>query len=76
MPLTWQPDEHVAGDLVAEHGRGRYRINCLRIFGRETYLARWQSRWAIRGKTIAKPSTLEDAKAACERHAAEQIPRT
>ena len=80
MPLTWHPDEHVVGDFVADHdrGRGHYRIHCLRIFGRETYLARWhRSRRpsGIGGKTIATATTLEDASAACERHAAEQAPR-
>jgi hypothetical protein len=78
MSLTWRPDEQVTGDVVADDGRSHYRIHCLRISGRETYLARWHRNrrpLALNGETIATLPTLEDAKAACEQHAAEQTQR-
>jgi hypothetical protein len=51
--LTWYQDERVVGDFVATPGRGHYRIHCLQISGRDTYLVRWhrsqQSSFRLRG---------------------------
>jgi hypothetical protein len=60
--LTWYQDERVVGDFVATPGRGHYRIHCLQISGRDTYLVRWhrsQQSSAVGGVSLAILPTLD-----------------
>ena len=79
MPLTWHEDEHINGDIYADHGCGRYRICFAKFYGHVTYVALWRrNRQRLSGEweNVGGPPTIEQAKAACERHAASlaQIP--